>query len=94
MNDAGFVEWRAGLDADARGVIPSVADRSSPFCTDLVQTTGPSERWRAIGGQITIELVPAVDAAGSPKPRATIRLTGAVFVKPTARGSRRCSRSC
>jgi hypothetical protein len=180
VNDAGFVEWRAGLDADARGVIPSVADRreheeqarrqkaaddkvdwsrvgdihrlpaltygnssgcgliavqgwsddrleaiyfqadaelvrlratpqtfdiarqpvalqltvhvfahpvrSSPFCTDLVQTTGPSEQWRAIGGQMTIKLVPAVDAAGSPKPRATIRLTGAVFVN--AHGAR------
>ena len=180
VNDAGRVEWRAGEDADARGVIPSAADRraleeqarrrkaaedkidwtrvgdvrrapsltysdsdgcgliavqgwsddrmealhlqadaellrltatpqtfdiarqpvvlkltvhvyahpvrSSPFCTDHRVETGPSEEWRAIGGQITIELVPSVDAAGEPKPRATIRLTGAVFVN--AQGAR------
>jgi hypothetical protein len=180
VNDAGVVEWRAAQDADARGVIPSPAERragdkrtrkekeardkvdwkrvgdvrrmptltygdssgcgliavqgwsddrmeavylqadaellrltatpqtfdvarqpvaiqlavhvyaqpvqSSPFCTDLVQQTGPSEAWRAIGGQITIQLVTGVDADGSPKPRATIRLTGAVFVN--ARGAR------
>jgi hypothetical protein len=53
--------------------------RSSPFCTDLGQQTGPSEVWRAIGGQITIQVVRGVDATGSPAPRATIRLTGAVF---------------
>ena len=60
--------------------------RRSPFCTDVSFGPLQTEAWRAIGGQITIELVPGLDPAGQPRTRATIRLTGAVFVN--AQGAR------
>lgn len=59
---------------------------NSPFCTDVSFGPLQSEAWHAIGGQITIELVPGLDLAGQPRTRATIRLTGAVFLN--AQGAR------
>jgi hypothetical protein len=47
----------------------------------VVSTPAPQrEEWQAIGGQITIELVPTVTVHGESRQRARIRLVGAVFV--------------
>jgi len=55
--------------------------RSFPFCTDIVLVPGaPDERWRAIAGLITIEMLPITDSiSGAPRQRATIRLSNAIF---------------
>jgi hypothetical protein len=60
---------------------------SSPFCSDVVvMPRPPVEKWEAVAGNVTMELVPTETVSGEPRQRATIRIVGAVFVN--ARGVR------
>jgi len=56
---------------------------SPPFCTDVLPPGMPTneEVWRAIGGRVTIDLLPvAARVNRSATDRVTIRIDGAVFV--------------
>ena len=52
-----------------------------PFCTDMLPPPTNEEVWRAIGGRVTIDLVPVAARVHNPATdRVTIRIEGAVFV--------------
>jgi hypothetical protein len=54
---------------------------SPPFCTDGPPAPINEEVWRAIGGRVTIDLVPVTARVHNPATdRVTIRIDGAVFV--------------
>ena len=54
---------------------------ASPFCTHMVPPRTNEEIWRAVGGRVTIDLVPVAARVHTPaSDRVTIRIDGAVFV--------------
>jgi hypothetical protein len=66
-------------------VVAEVYDRplSQPFCTDVGVSGLQREKWRAIGGTLTIQLAPGVRARDPQQYRATIQIDNAEFQGPT-----------